>query len=117
LILTLAKLTADEWRDGFRRLAIVGVALITTICALAIGLVLFGGSGWSAAFSVATALAAVPLLLSGAGSHVRGNARLRRDARMKTSEELRNERRQNDAVSIGLLALGALLFLISVSLN
>jgi TRAP-type C4-dicarboxylate transport system permease small subunit len=113
----VAKLTAEEWRAGFRRLLIVLVALVAAICALAIGLVAFNNSQWAPAFSVATALAAVPLLLSGAGSHIRGNARLRRDARMKSPEELRVERRQNDALSAGLLALGALLFVISVSLG
>jgi hypothetical protein len=113
----VAKLTAEEWQAGVRRLTFVLAALITAICALAIGLVTLNDAKWGPAFSVATALAAVPLLLSGAGSHVRGNARLRRDARMKSPDELRDERRQNDALSAGLLVLGAILFVISVSLG
>jgi hypothetical protein len=111
----MAALTRDEWRSGFRRLAFVLGLLVVAISALTIALVVFDDSTWGPALSVATALAAVPLLLLGAGSHVRGNARLRRDSRVKTPEELRDERRQTDAFSGGLLLLGAILFVISVS--
>ncbi len=110
-------LTRDEWRAGLRRLAIALVVLVVVIMSLSACLAVFGDASWATAFSVATALPAIVLLLGGAGSHVRSNAKVRLNARRRSPEELRAERRSNDALSAGMLALGVVLFVVSVSLR
>lgn len=113
----MTALTPHEWRAGLRRLTVTFVVLMFVIAALAAGLVAFGDATWASAFSVATALPAIVLLLGGAGTHIRSNGKTRLNSRHLSPEELRAQRRSNDALSAGLLALGAVLFVVSVSLR
>lgn len=113
----MARLTPEEWRDGLRRLCLALLALIAIVVVLACGFALLGDTTWGSAFSVATALPAIVLLLGGAGTHFRSNGKIRLNARRLSPEELRAERRSSDALSAGLLILGAVLFAVSVSLR
>jgi hypothetical protein len=108
--------TPQEWREGFRRLAILAAVVIVIVSALAIAFII-GGATLRRGFAVSCSLASIPLLLGGVIVHTKGEAKSRAPQRTTDAGYARHVRRSHDRSALGLMAAGAALFAIAMALG